>query len=57
MVEGLKEKFSNQKFFLEKIVWHIGCSFANPAEQKSAKNEAESIKIRRRHKNAQFSIE
>ena len=34
-------------FLLEKLLWHVECSFGNPAQEVSAENEAESIKIQK----------
>ena len=41
------KKIKHQLFFLEKILWHLECSFANPAWENSAENEAESIRIQK----------
>ena len=48
------EKKSHTKQFPWNFVWHVECSFANPSHEKSGKNEAESIKIRKGQKNCTF---
>ena len=43
-------------FSLENILWHVGCSIANRAQEILAENEAKSIKIQKGQiKIAQFS--